>query len=192
MALCTINLRAYPYDTQVCNITLGSWTFQDSNVNTTIDKKGLFEREAGDYSEWDVAGNRSFRFAKTYECCKGQFYTSIVLELTLKRRPSGVFCYAVILPQAVAFLLTLLQFWVPAKYIKTRFIALTVAIALSFATIHFIVGQLGSLTSGTPYSGKNLNCNQYGRGFNCSLFLSSMQWRVDDSCGPRRSHHCRR
>lgn len=39
-SFCELNMRYWPFDTQVCNIVLGSWTHDGNQINLTYDDSG--------------------------------------------------------------------------------------------------------------------------------------------------------
>lgn len=156
-SLCDANTRYYPHDTQTCNITFGSWTFPSDLVNISSPDGNLFStfQESGGMKNgpWELVGNKSTRTDRVFDCCKGQIYPTNTLTLMLKRR-NGAFCYTVILPQAASLLLTLLTFWIPAKKgLKSRILLAIVAISLSYASIHYMLNDVGSTASGVPFAG---------------------------------------
>lgn len=153
--LCPVDVRHYPHDVHICNMTLGSWTFHDQLVNVSIAKKGMLEGapDTRYNSGWKLIGNKTIREERNYDCCKGQVYPSATLQLTFKRH-NPVFCYAVVLPQIVSLLMTLSVFWIPAKSLKIRSGLAALAMGLSYGTINYMVEQVGSQTNQVPYAGE--------------------------------------
>lgn len=159
-SLCDANTRHYPHDTQTCNLTFGSWTFQSQLVNISAPEGNLliqmdeFPQEIVKNGPWELVGNTTTRLDRIYSCCKGQIYPTNTLTLTLKRR-NPAHCYTVVLPQAASLLLALLTFWIPGKKgLKNRILLAIVAISLSYASINYMLSDIGSTASGVPIAGK--------------------------------------
>src|SRR5688572_26600235 len=72
--------------------------------------------------------------------------------MTITRKKSATFCYTILLPQTIAFLSTLVTFWLPPKHFKTRLMILGFSMFLCYATIYQMTSEIGIVTSGTPYS----------------------------------------
>jgi len=148
--LCHVNLRRYPRDVHHCNITLGSWTFSANDLNITAEKyKEDPDDRVGD-SEWELKDTKITRIDKKYDCCP-DLYTTVTAEITIARRKSSTFCYAILLPQTIAFLSTLVTFWLSPKHFKTRLMILGFSMFLCYATIHQVTSEIGIVTSGTPF-----------------------------------------
>ncbi|KAJ4444374.1 hypothetical protein ANN_06166, partial [Periplaneta americana] len=108
---CDLDMRLWPFDTQYCHLTLGSWTYDGDHIDILLDKYGADVQLMETSSEWEFMGVEETRNVKTYSCCV-EPYIDITFKLTLRRR-SPTYSAIVITPATVIVLLTLATFWLP-------------------------------------------------------------------------------
>nr|QQH14667.1 nicotinic acetylcholine receptor alpha 9 subunit [Blattella germanica] len=108
---CELDLRMWPFDTQTCHLTLGSWTYDGDHVDILLDKHGAEVLELMEMMEWEFVGVEDSRNVKTYACCI-EPYIDVTYKLTLRRR-SPAYSAIVITPATVIVLMTLVSFWLP-------------------------------------------------------------------------------
>lgn len=108
---CDLNLHLWPFDTQSCHLTLGSWTYDGDLIDILLDKYGADVELMETSSEWEFMGVEETRNVKTYSCC-AEPYIDITFKVTLRRR-SPTYSAIVITPATVIVLMTLATFWLP-------------------------------------------------------------------------------
>lgn len=140
VALCDLDLRRWPFDTQVCNLRFGSWTFHGEQIN--LQPSDLYEDQdnmAVHNSEWTIVDINKTRVDKYYKCCK-ESYPHVDFQLTLKRN-AGLYCNLLITPAvAVVFLILTTLLLSPWNEMKTRVCVITIlTISLFFVYFGFTI-----------------------------------------------------
>jgi uncharacterized DUF497 family protein len=108
---CNLDMRKWPFDTQSCSLSLGSWMYDGDRLDILLDSEGSELALLETNSEWQVVEVRSNRDVITYACCE-EPYIEITYNLTL-RRQSATYNALVITPATIIVLLTLATFWLP-------------------------------------------------------------------------------
>lgn len=82
-----MNLKYWPFDTQICALQFGSWTYHGEQIDLQmIDNNTAIQSELlNSNSEWEVIDVKSARNSRYYACC-AEPYPDITITLTLKRR----------------------------------------------------------------------------------------------------------
>jgi hypothetical protein len=113
---CALNFYKYPFDSQKCSIVIGSWIYDDFDVNFTASNKSDYSSFV-DHPYWQltsinqswVADASRFNLHHVSNHYKSQ---DLAFELVLKRRP----LYTMITSIFINFVLNiviLLAFWMP-------------------------------------------------------------------------------
>lgn len=108
---CEMDFSLWPFDTQTCNLTLGSWTYDGDKVDITLMDQQADLQILNTNSEWELMDAQGYRNVKSYACCP-EPYPEIQYTLTVRRR-SPAYSAIVITPTTVIVLLTLVSFWLP-------------------------------------------------------------------------------
>ena len=53
---CTINIRWFPFDDQICTLKFGSWTYDGSKINLTARDDTIDISNYSPSGEWDLLG----------------------------------------------------------------------------------------------------------------------------------------
>lgn len=128
---------SYPYDTHVCNVTVGSWNHDGWEMNLTVYSETLewdFFFDTNPLWEVDMNKTRLYRVVEKYECCV-EPYIFIDATFTLKRRfPAQI--QVVMVPSILVMVLTLGMFWIPSDSEKKIILGGTLLIILTALTIY--------------------------------------------------------
>ncbi|GFG32262.1 hypothetical protein Cfor_03485, partial [Coptotermes formosanus] len=108
---CKLDMRKWPFDTQSCSLSLGSWTYDGDQIDILLDNDGSELALLETNSEWEIVAVQSNREVMTYACCE-EPYIMITYNVTLKRQ-SPTYSATVITPATIIVLLTLATFWLP-------------------------------------------------------------------------------
>lgn len=119
---CEIDVEFFPFDTQVCHLKFGSWSFDGFQVdlvhidavpgNSTVDY-GMDLSEYYLNVEWDILSVPAERHIKYYPCCP-EPYPDIYFNMVIRRKP--LFYIAnFIIPCVGIFYLSILVFYLPAQ-----------------------------------------------------------------------------
>ncbi|XP_067951352.1 neuronal acetylcholine receptor subunit alpha-10-like [Watersipora subatra] len=110
-SVCHLNVRYFPYDTQFCNITIGSWIYHGNDVDLWN------KNEEGDITafksnvEWEVTSFGVIRTIHYYGCCP-EPYPVVDFTLIIQRRPGFYITYLYI-PSVVIIVSSLFAFYLP-------------------------------------------------------------------------------
>lgn len=110
-SFCSLDMRLWPFDTQECQITIGSWTYDGNKIDLIskdVEKEVLVTNH-----HWKLIGITETRNVKMYSCCD-EPYVDIQYNLTLQR-VSPIFKAVVITPASIIVLMTLANFWLPSQ-----------------------------------------------------------------------------
>jgi hypothetical protein len=85
---CSLNLKYFPFDSQICNMKFSSWSFDNTLLNllpygelsTQIDVLDTFS-----HSEWELLDYNIETFNETRPCCKHKLFNVNKYNFTLKR-----------------------------------------------------------------------------------------------------------
>lgn len=135
--LCEFNLRYWPFDTQHCALTFGSWTYngyqidlQFYNNRSDADKSLLFNS-----TEWQIRDTHAERNLKYYPCCE-EPYPDISVHLTLER-VSPSYKAIIIAPAFVIIAMTLAGFWLPPQAGEKIILNGITALIITLYLLHF-------------------------------------------------------
>lgn len=82
---CALDLTHFPFDEQKCSIRLGSWTYHENEVNTSLIYESanvIFQS-----SEWEPVKSRTLRHLVWSSCCT-EPYVDLEFAVSLRRRPT--------------------------------------------------------------------------------------------------------
>ncbi|KAK5643122.1 hypothetical protein RI129_006967 [Pyrocoelia pectoralis] len=85
VALCDLNLRYWPFDTQQCYLKFGSWTYDGSEIDIKLADSSIDLSYVISNGEWDITDTNVTRSVKYYSCCD-EPYVDAEFRLTLTRR----------------------------------------------------------------------------------------------------------
>ncbi|CAG7728326.1 unnamed protein product, partial [Allacma fusca] len=146
---CVANLRRWPYDTQTCQIVLGSWAHSgeelDLRLPTNFTK--VEEWEFSENREWKLVSDTITRRVNYYACCPNSPYYDIVMTLTIQRHSSS-HTAAVVVPALAIAVAILISFWI--RPIATERLAIIMLVILINCT------YLYNVYSMVPSNGDNV------------------------------------
>jgi hypothetical protein len=149
---CKIDITFYPYDTQVCSLIFGTWTYTSVKVNMT---NSTYEVVMDDYNtsgEWLISNTSVERLEFTYDCCPWLRFSKVQASIQLKRR-HRFYTLNLVLPCAMLSSLTLVTFLSPPD--QGEKISLGISILLSFNVFMLSLSENMPKTSETlPLFGK--------------------------------------
>ena len=159
--LCPIGVQRFPFDTQSCNLKLGSWTSHAGLIDVHP------KRPYGDLTstklnvEWEEVSFPAARNVEYYACCS-EPYPDVTFTLKLRRKPT-YYVNHIIIPSVLITVISLLGFILPVE--SGEKVSLQVTILLSLAVFQLLVADsLPPDSASTPY--------------------------ICEFCSPRASVHC--
>ena len=106
---CSINIAGFPYDSQTCNIQIGSWSYDNEQISFS-GKDSSFETK--DYIENAVWYLQSVSSDEKETSKRLSNSTDISFKIKIKRRPTN-YMLNNLYPCFVLNVVTLLTFWIP-------------------------------------------------------------------------------
>uniref|UniRef100_A0A1I8ADS6 Neur_chan_LBD domain-containing protein n=1 Tax=Steinernema glaseri TaxID=37863 RepID=A0A1I8ADS6_9BILA len=144
---CTLNLREFPFDQQVCHLTLASWTFDGSKIQL----EPMNRTDNLDYyiknSEWTLTDYTFKMYERVYDCCP-YAYPDITYFFVIRRSPS-YYIFSLVIPSAFITVVTVIGFFTPHSSTgeNTEKVSLGVTALLSMAIIMMMVSDEVPATS---------------------------------------------
>uniref|UniRef100_A0A914E3F6 Uncharacterized protein n=1 Tax=Acrobeloides nanus TaxID=290746 RepID=A0A914E3F6_9BILA len=154
---CNLDLRYFPFDTQACKMTFGSWIYDMVGIdyypyNSTNNAFGItncIENEG-----WKILGTKVLRKEVKYQCCANKY---VLLEFVLYIQRKPLFYIAnLVTPTAIITLIAIIGFFSTSNMHAPREEKITLGITtlLSMCIIIFLVSdKLPSTSSYIPLIG---------------------------------------
>ncbi|XP_051558200.1 neuronal acetylcholine receptor subunit alpha-9 [Myxocyprinus asiaticus] len=147
---CKVDVAYFPFDSQQCNLTFGSWTYNGNQVDI------IMGMESGDLSdfvenvEWECHGMPAVKNVIMYGCCSDP-YPDITYTVLLKRR-STFYIYNLLLPCFLISFLAPLGFYLPAD--SGEKVSLGVTVLLALTVFQLMVAESMPPSESVPLIGK--------------------------------------
>ncbi|XP_016305297.1 neuronal acetylcholine receptor subunit alpha-9-like [Sinocyclocheilus anshuiensis] len=147
---CKVDVSYFPFDSQECNLTFGSWTYNGNQVDIRM---GM---ESGDLSdfvenvEWECHGMPAVKNVIMYGCCSDP-YPDITYTVLLKRR-SSFYIFNLLLPCFLISFLAPLGFYLPAD--SGEKVSLGVTVLLALTVFQLMVAESMPPSESVPLIGK--------------------------------------
>ncbi|XP_057184444.1 neuronal acetylcholine receptor subunit alpha-9-II-like isoform X2 [Triplophysa rosa] len=147
---CVVDVSYFPFDSQQCNLTFGSWTYNGNQVDITM------AMDSGDLSdfvenvEWECHGMPATRNVIMYGCCSDP-YPDITYTLLLQRR-SSFYIFNLLLPCFLISFLAPLGFYLPAD--SGEKVSLGVTVLLALTVFQLMVAESMPPSERVPLIGK--------------------------------------
>jgi len=145
---CKMDLTWFPFDSQSCDIKIGSWTYSGWKLDLqlrgdNLDVSGLISNP-----DWHLKGHKVKRHELIYDCCE-EPYVDITVTVHVSRRIS-FYVYNIIIPIFIFGIVAILSLLLPAHSSSTaRFLT----IILSF--LHLVM--VSSMLATSDNTGKHNN-----------------------------------
>ncbi|KAH0616238.1 hypothetical protein JD844_027211 [Phrynosoma platyrhinos] len=147
---CVVDVSYFPFDSQQCNLTFGSWTYNGNQVD-------IFNSlDSGDLSdfiedvEWEIHGMPAIKNVITYGCCS-EPYPDVTFTLILKRK-SSFYIFNLLLPCLLISFLAPLGFYLPAD--SGEKVSLGVTVLLALTVFQLMVAESMPPSENVPLIGK--------------------------------------
>nr|QQY02575.1 acetylcholine-gated chloride channel subunit-2 [Cryptocotyle lingua] len=184
-SMCSVEIRNFPFDRQLCHLKFGPWAHDGFRVNITF-YAGEENLRMTNYvlnQEWSVTRTRAVFTEISYPCCPEK-YPDISFYIEM-RRQSAFYTYILILPSVLLSVLTAVVFWLPPETPSKIILAMNVFVA--FLLLHLL------LEDTTPASASSFPLLGAYYCFNMGVITMSMylccitvnlHFRVNDSSEP--------
>ncbi|KAK0089728.1 hypothetical protein PV325_005875 [Microctonus aethiopoides] len=136
-ALCDLDLRLWPFDTQTCALKLGSWSYSGNQIDLRLNNASLKNAvNLNQNSEWKLLELTRLRNITTYACCPDEPYIHLVFTLTIKRN-SPLYSSLFMTPAAAIVIMCLINFWLPPQSKEKFILCGCTALIISMFLIYF-------------------------------------------------------
>ena len=147
LSQCKIEVARFPFDEQICNVTIGSWTYSGRKINLTYSEKEANMENFIRNGEWLVKSATLNNEVKLYGPEKIP-YPDVTLSLKIKRRPL-YYGLNIVIPCALIAILALFSFLLPSDHGERMSLVITVLLALSVYML-IISGSLPATSDAVP------------------------------------------
>ncbi|XP_021345853.1 neuronal acetylcholine receptor subunit alpha-9-like [Mizuhopecten yessoensis] len=161
-SLCQVDVTYFPFDTQTCSLTFGSWAYHGLQLNITN------RSVSGDLTsfvsnvEWDVKAINIVRHVIYYGCCP-EPYPDVTFRIVLDRKPL-FYLLNLMFPCMLITSVACLGFLLPPD--SGEKVSLEITVLLSLAVFLLVVSEtLPPSSESFPYIGVY---------FLCAMFLVSV------------------
>uniref|UniRef100_A0A0K0E4H6 Neur_chan_LBD domain-containing protein n=1 Tax=Strongyloides stercoralis TaxID=6248 RepID=A0A0K0E4H6_STRER len=144
---CLLNLKYFPFDTQVCTMVFSSWTYDKEGIdyypkNDNIGITNYLENEG-----WYLIKATSKRIEKKYKCCPNK-YAILHLTFYLRRKPL-FYLVNLIIPTSIITLIALVGFFTTSSASGDREekVSLGITTLLSMSILMLMVSDQMPTTS---------------------------------------------
>ncbi|KAK3092235.1 hypothetical protein FSP39_000116 [Pinctada imbricata] len=164
--ICPVNVHKFPFDTQNCELKLGSWAYHGGEIDI------FFKNPNGDLAtsksnvEWDIMSFPVVKNVLYYACCADP-YPDLTYTVVLKRKPS-FYVNNILLPSSLICAIALLGFFLPVE--SGEKVSLQITVMLSLAVFQLLVAdKLPPDSDKTPYISTYFNFGLFIVGTACVL-----------------------
>ncbi|XP_071845612.1 acetylcholine receptor subunit alpha-like 1 isoform X2 [Apostichopus japonicus] len=140
---CTIDVRYFPFDRQVCIMKFGSWTYDGHLLNLVMMNHEVALEDYWESGEWDVEETPATRHRKNYKCCDNLF-VDITFNVTIRRKPL-FYTVNLIIPCVLISFLTVLVFYLPSD--SGEKITLCISVLLALTVFLLLIAEIIPPTS---------------------------------------------
>ncbi|CAF0756631.1 unnamed protein product [Brachionus calyciflorus] len=126
---CSINVRYFPFDEQVCDMIFASWTYDGFFLDLSVNSD---EGDVTNYiknGEWHLVKLTATKISKRYSCCE-EAYPEIHYRLIIRRRPL-YYVFNMVFPCLLITLVAFLGFYLPPGSTEKISIGITTLLSLT-------------------------------------------------------------
>lgn len=157
---CAIDLNFFPFDTQNCSVSFGSWSYDSTQIEMDF-YENVREIDLNDYEpskEWTIDRNE-LRSEKTYRRFENKNYTVLTYYLAVTRNPR-FYIYLLIYPCILLAILTMVVFWLPPENPSKIILGMNIFSAF-FLLLLLLADIVPTSTNVVPYIGTKLEKNYF-------------------------------
>ncbi|VDI40109.1 Hypothetical predicted protein [Mytilus galloprovincialis] len=132
-SVCALDIRYFPFDFQVCSLTLGSWAYNGWDINVTHSTDKIELQSYIENSEWSLLDAFITRVEPLYD---GVPFPTVKFHLKLKRKPL-FYIVNVVFPCLLITFVAVLGFLLPPD--SGEKISLQVTVLLSLAVFQLVI-----------------------------------------------------
>ncbi|XP_072004094.1 neuronal acetylcholine receptor subunit alpha-5 [Engystomops pustulosus] len=133
---CTIDVTFFPFDLQNCSMKFGSWTYDGSQVDITLEDFDVDKRDFFDNGEWEIVTATGNKGNRTDGCC---WYPFITYSFIIRRLPLFYTLFLIIPCIGLSFL-TILVFYLPSN--EGEKISLCTSVLVSLTVFLLVIEEI--------------------------------------------------
>ncbi|XP_069137979.1 neuronal acetylcholine receptor subunit alpha-10-like [Argopecten irradians] len=176
---CLVDVERFPYDTQKCGMTFGSWSHHGYEMDL------IYKNPYGDLSssvinvEWNISSFTAVRNVVYYGCCP-EPYPDVTFYLTIKRKPA-FYVVNIIIPTFLITGIGILGFFLPVESGEKVSLQITVMLALAVFQL-LVADSLPPSADATPLIAIYFNFCLFLVGFACvmAVVVLSIYYQIAD------------
>ena len=156
-SVCRMDVSKFPFDTQKCELQIGSWSEDILDVDIEIHEKtngidiDLFEK----HTVWELKSAHAKKNLVRYKCCPAPF-ADIIYTFEFRRKPL-YYIMTIVFPSMLLSLLTSISFRFPAD--SGERVSLVISVLLGLVVFMLIVNDRTPVTSDSvPIITQFFNC----------------------------------
>ncbi|KAL3057605.1 hypothetical protein OYC64_007965 [Pagothenia borchgrevinki] len=147
---CKVDVSYFPFDSQQCRFTYGSWTYNGNQVDILNAMESADLADLVDNVEWEVLGMPAKKNIIQYGCCADP-YPDVTYTLKLQRRAS-FYVFNLLIPCVMISFLAPLGFYLPAD--SGEKVSLGVTVMLALTVFQLLVAEIMPPSENVPLIGK--------------------------------------
>nr|XP_006811726.1 PREDICTED: neuronal acetylcholine receptor subunit alpha-2-like [Saccoglossus kowalevskii] len=145
---CNMDITYFPLDKQTCEIEFGLWMYADRQVQLMLSNEEVPRENFITNSEWEISAAKGRTMVKVFTATPDS-YTSIIFDLTIRRKPL-YYTVNLILPCVLVAVLTVVVFALPSD--SSDKVNLSISLLLTLYVFSILVTELLPPTSNMiPY-----------------------------------------
>ena len=144
-SVCAINIEYFPFDTQNCQLKIGSWTYNglDLDLQFRESTKGISLANLEANSVWELKSVKVKRNSVIYACCPAP-YVDLTYTFEFRRKPL-YYIMTIIFPSVLLSFLSCISFLFPAG--SGERVSLVISVLLGLVVFMLIVNERTPVTS---------------------------------------------
>uniref|UniRef100_A0A0K0FJJ0 Acetylcholine receptor subunit alpha-type deg-3 n=1 Tax=Strongyloides venezuelensis TaxID=75913 RepID=A0A0K0FJJ0_STRVS len=144
---CLLNLKYFPFDTQVCTMVFSSWTYDKEGIDYYPKSENIGTTNYLENEGWYLIKATSKRIEKKYKCCPNK-YAILHLTFFLRRKPL-FYLVNLIIPTSIITLIALVGFFTTSSASGEREekVSLGITTLLSMSILMLMVSDQMPTTS---------------------------------------------
>ncbi|XP_076465789.1 uncharacterized protein LOC143297366 [Babylonia areolata] len=142
-SVCQLDVTRFPFDTQACNLSFGSWAYHELEINLTEAEEAVDLSSYATNGQWEVL---SFTVLRINPEFFGTHFPQLIFTLALRRRHM-FYILSLLFPCALIQLMASLAFLLPCD--TNEKVGLEITVLLSLAVMQLVIMDLIPASSET-------------------------------------------
>ncbi|XP_052792178.1 neuronal acetylcholine receptor subunit alpha-10-like [Mya arenaria] len=181
-SLCKVDVTYFPFDTQICKLQFGSWSYHGWDLNLTGKNPAADTSYFISNGEWDIIGVHTDRKEVIYQCCP-EPYPDFRFYVQIRRKPL-FYVLNLIFPCTLISTMAFLGFLLPPD--SGEKVSLEITVLLSLAVFLLVTSEIMPADSETfPYIGIYFACAMGLVSLSCLMTVTVLNMHYKGLFGKR-------